>query len=293
MLHRTLGGTGLKASAVGLGAGPLGDFRIDDVTAVGVVHHALDLGITLIDNAPSYGASEARLAIALKHHRHQVVLATKGGYGVAGIPDWTAEVMTRGIEQALSRLQTDHLDIFLLHSCGLDVLQRGDLFEPLQRAKQQGRIRAIGYSGDGPALEWAVCSGLFDVVECSVNVVDQRALEAAIPQAVSRGVGVIAKRAFANAAWRPDADGSRNDVAQYRSRWNVMFDPQEAAVMDDEAVRFAAYAPGVTSALVGTRNRQHLSAVASSLEGGPLFEARTQDIAARFRRHGREWSGVV
>jgi aryl-alcohol dehydrogenase-like predicted oxidoreductase len=132
---RALGRTGLSVSEVGLGAGPLGDLALGDAAAERVIRAALDLGINVIDTAPSYGASEERIGRALEGRRYEVVLVTKGGYGIAGVPDWTPEVLIRGIDRALTRLRTDHLDVFLLHSRGRELLARGDLFEPLVRAR--------------------------------------------------------------------------------------------------------------------------------------------------------------
>jgi len=69
MKRRALGNTGLVVSEVGLGAGPLGGDELDDAAAVQLIHGALDLGITLVDTAPSYGRSEVRLGVALRGRR--------------------------------------------------------------------------------------------------------------------------------------------------------------------------------------------------------------------------------
>lgn len=178
--RRPLGSTGLHIAPLGLGGGPLGDLGISDADAARVIDAALDAGVDLIDTAPSYGASEDRLGQALRGRRDQVVLVTKGGYGVPGVPDWSPAVIARGVDQALARLATDHLDVFLLHSCDRARLEVGDLLEPLVAARAAGKVRAIGYAGDGDALAWAVRCPALDVVECSVNLVDQRALADAI-----------------------------------------------------------------------------------------------------------------
>lgn len=298
---RALGRTGLRVSALGLGAGPLGDLSLDDAAAEKVLHTALALGINVIDTAPSYGASEERIGRALAGRRREVVLVTKGGYGVDGVPDWTPEVLTRGIERALTRLRTDWIDVFLLHSCPLEVLARGDLVEPLNRARAAGKIRAMGYAGDGAALDYAVASGAFDVIECSVNIVDQRALDGAISKAHARGMGVLAKRSLANAAWRSSGDTrpSRDDVAIYWERFHAMWpvdaggSTNVAQPWDELSIRFASHAPGVSSALVGSRDAAHLARAAAHVARGPLEGERLSDLSNRFERHGRDWAGVV
>src|SRR4051812_10537603 len=102
MRERTLGRTGLRVSAVGLGCGPLGE--LSALEAEELVHTALDLGVNLFDCARSYGAAEERLGAALRGHRRSSVIVTKGGYGVEGVPDWSARTLTLGIDAALGRL---------------------------------------------------------------------------------------------------------------------------------------------------------------------------------------------
>jgi aryl-alcohol dehydrogenase-like predicted oxidoreductase len=290
---RRLGRTELLVSPIGLGAGPLGDLALDDAAATRVIHAALDVGVNVIDTAPSYGCSEDRVGRALAGRRDGVVLVTKGGYGVPGVPDWTAEVIDRGIDQALTRLRTDHVDVFLLHSCDRELLSRGDLVEALQRVRSVGKTRAIGYSGDGPALAWAAASGAFDVLECSVNLVDQEALSVL---AIHGGGGVLAKRAMANAAWRATPDAARTDVAVYRQRLDTLFgdlEHIEGSDWDEVAIRFSAHAGGVACALVGTQRAEHIARAVELAARGPLPQGHLRTIARRHHAHGRDWPAVV
>lgn len=289
---RPLGTTGLVVSVLGLGCGPLGDASLDDGEAERLVHAALDQGVTLFDTAPSYGASEARLGRALAGRRDRAVIVTKGGYGVPGVADWTPDVLARGIDQALVRLATDHLDVFLLHSC--DRERAGSLAETLVRARDSGKVRAVGYSGDGEALGWAIRSGEFDVVECSVNVFDQRALDADVPEAARRGVGVLAKRAMANAPWRDATRPAREDAAIYWDRMNAMMPLARGVVAWDEmAVRFSTHAPGVASALIGTRSVSHLERALENAGRGPLPTEQLGELRARFEAVGAGWPGLI
>jgi aryl-alcohol dehydrogenase-like predicted oxidoreductase len=290
LLLRRLGRTGLSASALGLGGGPLGDAALSDADAQRLVHRALDLGITLLDTAPSYGDSEVRLGRALQGRRHQVTLVTKGGYGVPGVADWTREVLTRGIEQALGRLGTDHLDVFLLHSCGPELLE--PLLEPLEAARRAGKVRAFGYSGDGAGLDRAVALGAYDVVEASVNLVDQAALRTAVPRAAAQDLGVLAKRALANAPWLLEARPGRPDSGEYWDRWQAL-GLHAPLPWDELALRFAAHAPGVTSALAGTRTVAHLERLVACVERGPLPPELQVAVRARYDALGAGWAGVV
>lgn len=273
---RQLGRTEMRVSPVGLGAGPLGDLALDDRVAMRVIHAALDAGVNLIDTAPSYGASEERIGRALLDRRERVLVVTKGGYGVPGVADWTPEVIHAGIDQALHRLRTDRIDVFLLHSCDREHLERGDLITALVDARKTGKVRAIGYSGDGAALAWAAACTDLDVLECSVNLVDREALS------VVRGRSVLAKRAMANAGEGP-----------YAQRFRTLFDEGSPSAWDELAVRWACYQDGVACALVGTKNPDHIVKAMDYASRGPLPNERRRWLERRYEEHGRDWSGVI
>jgi aryl-alcohol dehydrogenase-like predicted oxidoreductase len=281
---RTLGRTGLRASALGLGAGPLGDFAFDDAQALSLIHQALELGVTLIDTAPSYGCSEDRLGRALQGRREQITLVTKGGYGVEGVADWTPEAVTKSCERALQRLRTDRVDVFLLHSCDAPTFAR--VLDALVALKRDGKARAVGYSGDGAALDAAIDSRALDVIECSVSVFDQAALSRAVPRAAEQGLGVLAKRAMGGAVWRFPTRPERTDLAQYWDRMRAMPAHDWPAL----ALRFAAFAPGVSCALAGTCDAGHLRAHAQAVGAGPLDEARVAGVRGGF---DPAWPGVI
>ncbi|MBK7858241.1 MAG: aldo/keto reductase [Archangiaceae bacterium] len=289
MIERRLGNTGLTVSALGLGCGPLGELNQHDADLL--VHTALDMGVTLFDCARSYGNAEERLGRALKAWSGRRVIVTKGGYGVEGSEDWTPGAVVHGIDRALETLGVDTLDVFLLHSCDRERLVRGDLLEPLIEAKQAGKIRAAGYAGDGAALEWALGCHELEVIECSVNLFDQRALTQAVP--VARGKGVIAKRAMGNAPWREQRRPDRFDAGLYWDRMNAMYEDTAGRAWTELAVRFAVHAPGVHTALVGTKSAVHFAAAVEAAERGPLPEAQHHEVLERFTSHDAGWEGVV
>jgi aryl-alcohol dehydrogenase-like predicted oxidoreductase len=315
---RAFGRTGLSVSALGLGAGEIGDAALDEHEVEALLRAAVDCGITLIDTARSYGLSEARIGRFLAPVRDQVVLSTKVGYGVAGVPDWTGECVRLGIDQALERLATDRIDIVHLHSCPTDVLERGDVVTALHDARRAGKLRSAAYSGDNEALAWAVASGQFDSLQLSFNVCDQRAA-AVIERAHAAGLGVIAKRPLANAPWRFADRPVGHEAELYWMRWRALessptgADPRPAGeavgvptprdfapliapgelAWDELAVRFAAHCPGVSSAIVGTRQIPHLCHNTELVARGPLPAALDATVRARFEAVGAEWPGRI
>jgi len=292
-MQTTFGATGLDVSRLGLGCGGLGEARVTEGDAERLVHAALDLGITLFDAARSYGAAEERLGRALGPRRGRAILSTKGGYGATGCDDWTGACITRGIDEALERLRTDHIDVFHLHSCPPDVLGRGDLHEALLRARQAGKIRVAAYSGDNDALAWAVGSETFGSVQCSINVFDQHALRDSVPRAAARSLGVVAKRPLGNAPWRFDARPGADDVGAAWDRMRAMaLDPTPLS-WDELALRFTAFAPGVASAIVGTTKVEHLAAAARAIGAGPLPTEVAARVRAAFDAVGAGWPGLV
>jgi aryl-alcohol dehydrogenase-like predicted oxidoreductase len=290
---RPLGRTGLTVSVLGLGAGRIGGPETTDADVDRLLATAAELGVTLVDTARSYAASEDRIGRALQARRGAFLLSTKLGYGVPGVPDWTGPSVEAGVDGALARLRTEVIDIVHLHSCPRDVLERGEVIEALHRAVRAGKVRVAAYSGENDALEWAVRSGAFGAVQCSVSLVDQQVLSGALPEASSRGLGVLAKRPLGNAPWRFETRPEAEDVAEAWERFRALRLDAAGEPWDALAARFTAFAPGVDSLLLGTASPAHLVAVARALAEGPLPPAMLGSIRAAHGRVGRAWPGRI
>jgi len=292
MEQRPLGTTGLRVSALGLGAGRISGPETSDGDVDRLVGRALDLGVTLLDTARSYGLSEERLGRALAGRRERVVLSTKVGYGVPGLPDWTGPCVAAGVDAALARLRTDRLDLVHLHSCGREVLEGGEVVEALLRAVEAGKVRVAAYAGEGEALRWAVRSGAFGAVQCSVSAVDQAELDGAVAEARAGGLGVLGKRALGNAPWRFESRPPEPDVAEAWDRFQALGLEPGGLAWHEIFLRFAAFAPGVSAALVGTASPEHLAEAARAAEAGPLDAPRLSALRAAWRASGG-WGGRV
>ncbi|MGZ6132919.1 MAG: aldo/keto reductase [Myxococcaceae bacterium] len=290
---RPLGSTGLAVSALGLGAGRIGGPETTDADVDQLLGTALELGVTLIDTARSYGASEERLGRSLQGRRRSVVLSTKLGYGVPGVPDWTGPSIEAGVDGALERLRTEVIDLVHLHSCPREVLERGEVIEALHRSVRMGKVRVAAYSGENEALDWAVRSGAFGVVQCSVSLVDQGVLSGALPEADRRGVGVLATRPLGNAPWRFETRPDASDVAEAWERFGVLQRDPAGLAWDALAARFAAFSPGVSAILVGTASPAHLALAARAIAEGPLPDVVLDPIHAAHARAGQGWPGRI
>jgi aryl-alcohol dehydrogenase-like predicted oxidoreductase len=290
---RPFGRTSLTVPILGLGAGHIGDPALEEAEAGRLLHGALDLGVTLIDTARSYGLSEERIGRHLAGRRDEFVLSTKVGYGIPGHEDWTGPVIAAGVDAALGRLRTDRIDVVHLHSCPLEVLERGEVVAALRAAVAAGKVRVAAYSGDNAPLEWAVASGAFGGIETSANLVDQRAIERALPAAGERGLGVIAKRPAANAPWRFAERPAAADVALYWDRWRALGLDPGGYDWTELSLRFTAWQEGVHCAIVGTSRLEHLRQNVEQVAKGPLPAETVAAIRAAFRAHGAEWEGQI
>jgi aryl-alcohol dehydrogenase-like predicted oxidoreductase len=293
MQINSYGRSGLRVSALGLGAGQIGDASLDDDAVGRLLNTALDLGITLIDTARGYGLSEDRIGRHIGHRRSQFVLSTKVGYGIPGFQDWTGAAISEGIEAALRLLRTDVLDIVHLHSCGIEMLRTNEVVEALLRAREQGKLRCVAYSGENQELSHSLDKGCFDGVECSVNVFDQGSLAARLPQAQLQGMGVIAKRPLGNAPWRFSARPVGDYAEVYWLRMQELGYSPAPMAWDELALRFAAFAPGVSSAITGTASIGHLRQNVELVERGPLPEELFREIERRYRALGSDWPGEI
>lgn len=289
----SFGSTGIEVSRLGLGAGGLGDAGLSEKDAETLLLGAVDRGVTFVDAARSYGVAEERIGRYLGARRSEVILSTKGGYGVAGVPDWTGGAVRGGIDDALRRMRTDRIDVFHLHSCPAEVLAHDEVIEALLEAHRAGKIRVAAYSGENEALSRAIGSGAFGGIQCSVNVFDQRAIDGAVATAARGGIGVVGKRPLGNCAWIHAERPMGHYAEEYWRRMKAMeFDPSPLG-WGELALRFAAFTPGVSTVVVGTTRLEHLEANMRALEKGPLDDTTRSRVRDAFAAHDDGWMGQI
>ena len=296
MERRRLGRTDMDVSVLGFGGSEIGYERASGRTVARLLGSALDAGLNVIDTAECYEDSEMLIGRALGARRAEVHLFTKCGHaGGWARADWRPASLLSSVERSLRRLGTDHVDLVQLHSCSLAQLRKGDVIGALERARERGWTRYIGYSGDGEAARYAIECGRFDTLQTSVSIADQQALDLTLPLARARDMGVIAKRPLANVAWRYARKPAEPYYQDYWTRLRALdydFLKGEAAVAT--ALRFTLAAPGVHTAIVGTAKPDRWQANAALLAAGALPARDVARIRARWREVARpSWVGQI
>lgn len=141
MQSKPFGITGFSVSPLGFGSAPIGILQTERDAAGKLLNLLLDEGVNLIDTAARYEDSEEVIGQSIGHRRGEFVLVSKCGSSAPHVdaPEWSAEMIEKTIDAALKRLRTDHVDVMLLHSCGKDVLERGEAVGALARRATPGR----------------------------------------------------------------------------------------------------------------------------------------------------------
>ena len=267
----------------------------DEAEAGRVLNGALDGGINFLDTSACYGISEELIGRTVAHRRQEYILATKCGHvtgGYEGEP-WTPETIKHSIDRSLQRLKTDYLDLVQLHSCDREILESGEVIQTLLEARDAGKTRFVGYSGDNEAAQWAVESKIFDTLQTSFNLVDQYARTRLFSPAKANEMGIIVKRPIANGAW--GAEQSPSDyAAEYFSRAQQMQKLGPVSGAPDHrillALGFTLAHEAVDTAIVGTRNPAHMQAnikwVASEL---PIAAEAVEILRNRFDQVEQDW----
>ena len=299
------GNTGFETSRLGVGLSEIGSqLEISDQDqATKVLNTALDNGINFFDTSACYGISEELVGNGVSDRRDEYFLATKAGHAALGYDGeaWTYQTVSDSIDRSLRLLQTENVDLVQLHSCGIDVLEKGDVIRALQDARQAGKTRFIGYSGDNEAAHWAVDSGHFATLQTSYNLVEQRARTSGLLEnATSKGMGTIIKRPIAGGVWgksRPEA--GIDDAGRYntpylerakaiRSLGPIENEPEDSILT---SLGYTLGDPNANVAIVGTTNPSHTTANVRQIDNDlPIPESVVEELNRRFEQLDTDWA---
>ena len=298
------GSTGFETSRLGVGLSEIGSFELSDqAQATNVLNTALDNGINFLDTSACYGISEELVGNGVSQRRDDYFLATKAGHVARGYEGeaWTFQTVVDSIDRSLRLLQTDHVDVVQLHSCDIDVLEKGDAIRALQEAQQAGKTSFIGYSGDNESAHWAVDSGLFATLQTSYNLVEQRARTTGLlEKAIAKGMGTIIKRPIAGGVWgksRPDA------ADQTASNYNTPYLERAKSVRtlgpienepDDAILTSLGYTlsdPNANVSIVGTTNPSHMATNVRQIDNDlPIPDSVIAELNRRFEQLDKDWA---
>ncbi len=296
MEYTTLGRTGLKVSVAGLGcggpsrlglAGLKGQTRSEsEVTAH--VRGAIDLGINFLDTAEWYGTEVVVGKAIAGVPRDRLVISTKKNIVPEDHVAPESEIR-RSLEQSLTNLGTDHVDIYHVHGAApKDYRNAVERHLPtLLRLRDEGKIRAVGITerfvvdSSHQMVERAVRDNVWDVIMVGFNLLNPCARRNIFPLTAANGVGVLVSYALRRALSQPErlkklcaqlvADGAV-PAGALNLEDPLDFVTQEGAAVSvqDAAYRFCRHEPGVDVVLTGTGNPQHLKSNVESFCRPPL-----------------------
>jgi len=320
MEYRQFGKTGIEVSAIGFGCWEIGGTygRIDEAQFARAVQQAVDNGITCFDTAEAYGmgVSEEALARALGSRRRDVSIVTKFGVGYEEMPSrrdsGRARVLT-SIEKSLQRLQTDHVDVFLVHwpdpATPLDETVRA-----LDDIVRQGKTRFIGVSNFRLAqIEDCMRLRPIDVVQYGWNMFDRRMQAEIFPYCAAHQIGVTAygslaygmlSGTFHTGMWFDENDwrskgGMLGNLNLFRTLFGPEHFPRNLEAVEDLkrlaakygktlpqfALRWTLSNPVVGTALVGFREPAEVTENLGAL-GWTIAAADMAEVDAILARHG-------
>lgn len=305
MDKRPFGKTGFDVSPLGFGGAPAAYLKAEQQRVIDLLNHLLDAGMNVIDTAASYPGSEEFIGDHFSERRQDYVLISKCGTKIpeSDAAPFSYELVSKSVDRSLRLLQTEVIDVMLLHSCDLETLKKGDALRALSDARQAGKIRFAGYSGDNQAVAHACTLPEIAAIETSISIADQHNIDLALPIAQKNNIGVIAKRPIANAAWKDISTQPglyANYAKAYTERLAKMklnlaelgFTGSAEKAWPELAIRFTLSQPGVSTAIIGTTNPANAAANIEAVKKGPLPAEVVERIRKAFRENDPgDWVG--
>lgn len=304
MEYRTLGGTGLRVSVIGLGGG--GPSRLGqshdvntEAESVDILRRGLDAGINFIDTAEAYRTEHIVGQAIAGRDRDSLVISTKKSTGENRI---TPDEVRTSVEESLRKLDTDYIDVYHLHGVAPQNYDYclNEIVPTLQDLRQQGKIRFLGITESWNSdvghdmLMKAVQDDVWDVMMVGFNILNQTARERVFEPAMRKDIGILIMFAVRLALSRPQrlsevmqelVDRGQLDPAAFDRGDPLGFVMSEggAVSVPDAAYRFCRDEPGTHVILSGTGNPAHLQANLESFERPPLPDAVVERLKSIFR----------
>ncbi len=289
MNQRPLGNTGIRVSEIAFGGVEIGlpygigvrskEDMLSESEAIRLLQAALESGINFFDTARAYGTSEQIMGKAFRDRRNRVVIGTKCRHfrdSNGRLPDSKAlkKIIEASLQESLAALQTDYIDVYMLHQGDLEILGRAEIAETFSNLKKQGVIRATGVSTyKVEETEMAINSGAWDVVQLPFNLMDQ-SQAAAFPLAAQHGVGIVGRSVLFKGILSEKGRHLHPElkrVAEHRAAYQTLLS-ESVPNLSTLATKFALSFPEISSVLVGIDRMDYLKKAVSVADGNYLCE---------------------
>ena len=284
MKKRKLGNTGIEVSEIAFGGVEIGlpygigvNSRMDMLTendAIELLHLALDSGINFFDTARMYGNSEHIMGKAFKNKRSEVILATKcvhllDNKGKLPPKNKLKEIVEKSIYESLKELQTDYVDIFMLHQATVKILENEEILNVFSTLKDKGLFKATGVSTyTTEETEKAIDIGFWNMIQLPFNLMDQRQGQL-FKKAEEKGIGIVARSVLLKGLL---SDRGKNlhpalkDVENHIAKYHELLEGTNYK-LSTLATKFVLSFPEVSSVLVGIDRQEYLEEVLKAADG--------------------------
>lgn len=299
MQYTILGRTNLNVSIAGLGGGGHSQLglrkgkSLDD--ALTVTRHAYEQGVNVFDTAKVYGTEPVIAKLLQEVPREKLVISTKAGIGWMGPINTSPAQYAKIIDDRLTALNTDYLDVMYIHGLHPDLAEQAiDQIVPvMQKARKNGKIRFLGVSEmfehdfTHQMLQRVLPHDCFDVVMLGFNILNQTARDTVLPQLQKQNVGTMAMFAIREALSKPQrfketinqliTEGKVDPIRiNAEMPLDFLMHGNGHADIIDGCYRYVRDEPGIDIVLTGTSSVTHLSDNLRSLNA-PALELASRD----------------
>ncbi|SDG77784.1 aldo/keto reductase [Winogradskyella thalassocola] len=303
MKYRKLGRTGIEISEISLGTWAFGNKvygGVDEKDGINTIHAGIDMGVNIFDTAPQYGTpeqdgvAEIVLGKALKGKRDKVHVSTKFGRNPTiknGASQFYKSRIIDSVEESLTRLQTDYIDVLFFHSPFSPEEINDDVWEGIEQVKKQGKVRFIGHSismfhqTEQMARHWAKESKI-DVIQVVLSLMNKESQQL-IEDLQEYPIGVFGRECLANgflsgaitkdtnfAEGTLNARYSRQEIEERVDQVNAFkfLLRDDVKNMPQAALRWVLDQKGISTVLSGAKNISELKGAVSASEAKPFTE---------------------
>lgn len=284
MNYRLLGSSGIRVSEIAFGGVEIGmpygigvkskTDMLSESEAISLLHSALDKGINFFDTARMYGESESIMGRAFNDRRDQVVLCTKcrsfrDKLGELPNSEKLEEIIEKSLSESLTELQTDYIDIYMLHQSDNEIIENKTIVNRLLNLKKKDVIRAMGVSTyTVEETKKAIESGVWDVVQLPFNLMNQTQ-SSKFSEAAKRGVGIMIRSVLFKGILSEkgrNLHSALKDVEEHLKFYEDLLN-KSAPNLPTLATKFALSFEQVSSTLIGIDRKIYLEEALAAADG--------------------------